>query len=263
MEDEVIESSVETGDTSVSEESVSQTESNDAPEQNAQVEAKTEEKPAPFHEHPRFKELIEQNRAFKEESSQRQQALEAMQRELQSLRQLSTPKVEKPKDQFLSDLEKINPEYAKSFQSVMDRAAKAEAVEQRLQQYEQAQFAERAVNHFNKLLESSKITDPMDRKLYERAIRAEVYEKEARGEKLGLKDLDKIFSEFHTEYSKAMEDRSRKLTASYVQEKTKDKAPKSTTGLPAAPGSKKLAAGDFSGQAKWLADQIRSMKKEH
>ena len=260
MEDEV-ESSESTGDTSVSESSDSQSESSDAPEQ--KVQADTKEAPTPFHEHPRFKELIEQNRAFKEESSNRAQALEAMQRELQALREQSAPKKETPKDQFLEDLRQINPEYAKSFQSVMDRAAKAEAVEQRLQQYENQQFAERAVNHFNKLLETNKISDPMDRKLYERAVRAEIYEKEAAGAKLGLKDLDKIFGEFHSEYSKAMEDRSRKQTASYVQEKAKDKAPKSTTGAPAAPGSKKIAAGDYAAQAKWLSDQIRSMKKEH
>lgn len=256
------ESSVESGEPSVSEESAPQADPVDEPKQEAS-EPKQEEKQTPFHEHPRFKELIEQNRSFKEESSMRARAIESMQRELDTLRQQSAPKKEAPKDQFLADLEKINPEYAKSFQSVMERAAKAEAIEQRMQQYENQQFAEKAVNHFNNLLSTNKIVDPVDRKLYERAVRADVYEREMRGEKLGLKDLDTIFSAFHAEYSKAMEERNRKLTASYVKDKTSDKTPKNTTGLPAASGAKKLAAGDLAGQAKWLADQIRSMKKEH
>lgn len=263
MEDN--ESSVDTGEPTVTEETDSQPDP--APEATATepaVETKTEKEPeVPFHEHPRFKELIEQNRSYRESESLRTSALESMQRELAALREANKPKTEPPKDQFLADLEKVNPAYAKSFQAVMEQAAKATQIEQRLQQYEAQQFAEKAVGHFNKLLETSKVSDPMDRKLYERAVRAEVYEREARGEKLGIKDLDKIFSEFHGEYSKAMEERNRKLTASYVQAKAGDRAPKSTTGVPAASGTKKLAAGDISGQAKWLANQIREMKKEH
>lgn len=263
MADEVEEvSSESSGDTAVTEESTSQVEASAAEQKEEAPEVKQEEKQTPFHEHPRFKELIEQNRAFKDQDSQRSMLLESMQRELQSLRQQMAPKKEEPKDAFLTDLEKVNPEYARSLQAVYQRAAKAEEIEKRLAQFEQASFQEKAVNHFNQLLVTNKITDPMDRKVYERAVRAEVYEREGRGEKLGLKDLDKIVNDFHAEYSKAMEERSRKLTASYVQDKTQDKAPKSTTGGAAtAPVAKKMKAGDISGQAKWLADQIRQMKK--
>ena len=77
---EIVDQSVETGDTSVTEESGSQSESSEAEPQQAAPETKQEEKPAPFHEHPRFKELIEQNRNFKEDAAQRAQAMEAMQR---------------------------------------------------------------------------------------------------------------------------------------------------------------------------------------
>lgn len=264
MEDtESVDQSVESGDTSVSEESTSQVEASDAEEQDSTPEKQPEEKPTPFHEHPRFKELIEQNRAFKEESTLRAQAIENMQRELHNLRQQSLPKKEEPKDEFLADLEKVNPAYAKSFQSVMERAAKAEDVERRLQAYETQQFQEKALNKFTSLLSENKVTDPMDQRIYKAAIREAVIDMEQSGKRPGIKDLDNLFSTFHKEYSKSMEDRNRKLTASYVQDKTKDRAPKSTTGLPAAPGGKKLAAGDISGQAKWLANQIREMKKEH
>ncbi len=263
MEDQ--ESSVSsevTDNTSVVEESAPQAESSEAETQVSAPEIKAEEKPAPFHEHPRFKELIEQNRSFKEQDSQRAQTIERMQQELYALRQQATPKKEEPKDQFLADLEKVNPAYAKSLQSVYDQANKTTALEARIAQYEQQQFQKEAVSHFNSLLETNKITDPMDRKIYERAVRAEVYERESRGQKLGLKDLDKIVNEFHSEYKKAMEDRERAITAKYVTAKKADVTPKgSTGGIASGSSTKKLAANDIAGKAKWLANEIRNMKK--
>lgn len=255
------ESGEQTSDTSVTEESTSQVEASEAEPHESVPETNKEEKLPPFHEHPRFKEVIEQNRGYKDQLSQYQGALERLQQEMGALKQ-QAPKPEQPKDQFLADLEKINPAYAKSLQSISDRAAKTEALEQRLAQYEQQQTAREAISKFNNLLETNKVVDPMDRELYERAVRSEVYEQEARGKKLGLNDLESIFTAFHNKYSKAMQERERKLTASYVKEKGKDAAPRGATGgAPAAPTMKKIAANDIGGQAKWLADQIRAMKK--
>lgn len=262
MTDEVEsqESSEQTGDTSVTEESAPQAESSDAEPQQAAPESK-EEKPAPFHEHPRFKELIEQNRAFKEESAQRARDYESLQREFQSLRQQNTPKTETPIDPFLADLEKVNPEYAKSFKAVMEQAGMAKAVQDELNQMKQQQFAEKAYSHFNGLLTNNKVADEY-KEVYQGVVEAEVYRREQRGEKLGLKDLDGIFNAFHAKYSKAMEERDRKLTASYSTAKKADTTPKGATGGAAStPGAKKIAAKDIAGQAKWLANEIRAMKK--
>lgn len=262
MEDnDIVESSEQTGDTPVAEESTSQVEASGAETQESAPEKVQEEKPAPFHEHPRFKELIDQNRSYKEQMGQYQQTLERLQQQMETLKQ-QAPKQEQPKDPFLADLEKVNPAYAKSLQSVYERAAKAEAIEARLAQYEARETANAAISKFNNLLESNKVTDPMDRELYERAVRAEVYEQEARGKKLNLNDLESIFKTFHDKYSKAMEERNRKLTASYVTEKKKDTTPKGTTGgTPAVSTMKKIAATDFEGQKKWLAEELRKLKK--
>lgn len=257
-----VDQSVETNDIPVVEESESQPESSGT-EVQASTPEKQEEKQTPFHEHPRFKELIEQNRSFKEESALRAQALENLQRELQYLRQAQVPKKEEPKDPFLADLEKVNPEYAKSFKAVMDQAAKTQQLEQEMAQYKQAQFAEKAVSHFNSLIESNKISDPMDKDLYARAVRAEVYERESRGEKLGIKDLEKIFNGFHTTYKKAMEDRERAITAKYSAAKKADISPKGATGGAAtAPTAKKFKSIDSPDTAAWLAKEIRAMKKQ-
>lgn len=258
-----VDQSVETTDTSVSEESESRPESSEAPEQVAQAETESkEEKLPPFHEHPRFKELIDQNRGYKSELDEYKGALERLKHEMESLRQQSAPKKEQPADPFLADLEKVNPEYAKSLKAVYEQAAMTRQLQERIDRYEQQQFAEKAYSHFNKLLSDAKVNDGIDREIYESAIKAQVFTLEQQGKRLGLQDLDKLFNEFHSKYSKAMEERNRKLTAQYVQQKATDKAPKATTGgAPATSSTKKIAAGDIQGQAKWLADQIRQMKK--
>ncbi len=268
MSEDVEVSSEETGDTVVTEESGSQPEASTAEQhtetQEAAPETTTEEKPAPFHEHPRFKELIESNRTYKEQLEKQREDFIRLQTQMESFREQSKPKVEQPKDPFLADLEKVNPEYAKSLQGIYKQAGMVQELQNQLAQFQQAQFAEKAVSHFNKLLDDRKVTDPLDRKIMDRAVRAEVYEQESRGRKLNLKDLEKITDDFYSEYKAGMDARERATTAKYVQGKTQDKTPKGATGGAAkAPTTKKLAANDFSGQAKWLADQIRGMKKEH
>lgn len=273
MSDDVEVSSEETDNTPVIEESAPQAESGGAETQESAPEKQPEEKVGfndPRHpDHSRFKELLDGQKEYKQrfedserERAQYRQSVDSMQRELQHLREQAIPKKEVPKDEFLENLEKVNPAWAKSLQAVYDQAGKTSQLEQRIAQYETQQYQKEAITHFNGLLESNKVTDPYDRKIYERAIRAEVYDREARGQKLAIKDLDKIVNDFHSEYKKAMEDRERAITAKYVTAKKADVTPKGATGGAAStPTAKKIAAGDISGQAKWLADQIRAMKK--
>lgn len=271
MEDsEVTESGETTSESTGAEESESQSESTSeaaatetAAETTQEAKAPAEEQ-VPFHEHPRFKELIEERREAKVREQQYQQDMYRLQAQLEALKEASKPKPEPTKDPFLADLEKVNPAYAKSLEPIYAAAQRAQQLEQRLAQFEQAQFAEKAVSHFNKLLDEAKITDPMDRRIMDRAVRAEVYERESKGQKLTLKDLEKITKDFHAEYKATMEARERAITAKYVQQKATDKLPKGATGGAAkASAPKKFAANDFAGQAKWLADQVRALKKEH
>lgn len=272
MSDESEVSSEETSSTPTAEESASQPESTGAEEhtQEASQEVTREEKPT-FADHPRFKELIDQNRSYKERfeqiEMQRQKEREdfiRLQTQMEALREASRPKPEQVKDPFLADLEKVNPEYAKSLKTVYEQAQLVKNLEQQLAQFQQANFAEKAVSHFNKLLDDRKVVDPMDRKILERSVRAEVYDRESRGQKLNLKDLEKIIEDFYKEYKETMDARERAITAKYVQQKTADKTPKGATGGVAKNSTaQKFKAGDISGQAKWLADQIRAMKKEH
>ncbi len=266
MEDQVNQSE-QTDSSPAIEESTSQVEASGTGTQEGAPEIKQEDKPLPFHEHPRWKEVIEERNSFKQGMSEYKQALDRLQQQMETLKQqATTPKaIEQPKqDVFLNDLEKVNPEYAKSLKAIYEQAGKTTQLEQRIAQYEQQQLAEKAYNHFNSLLSTNKIENAVDQELYRNVVEAEVYRRESRGEKLGLKDLDGIFNQFHSKYAKAMEERERAITAKYVTAKKSDatQSPKGATGGAAtSPTAKKMAAGDFSGQAKWLADQIRQMKK--
>lgn len=268
-----VDQSVETNDIPVVEESAPQAESSGTETQESAPE-KQEERIGfndPKHpDHGRFKELLDGQREYKQKFEQAEQerasyrqSIEQMQRELHYLRTAQAPKKEEPKDPFLADLEKVNPAYAKSFQSVMEQAAKTAQLEQKLARYEQQQDMEKGVSHFNGLLESNKVSDPTERKLYERYVAAEVYELRNRGEKVSLKDLDKIFNGFHDEYKKAMDARDRATTAKYSTAKKADLSPKGATGGAAtAPVAKKFKSLDSPDTAAWLAKEIRAMKKQ-
>lgn len=262
MSDDFNESSETPVESSVDEQPDSQPESSEPEQHEAAPVQAEEEKPAPFHEHPRFKELIEQNRSFKEQSESYQRDMIRLQTQMEMFKQQAQPKKEEPKDQFLADLEQVNPAYAKSLKSVYENAAKTQQLEQRLQQYEAQQFQEKAIGHFNSLLSNLKVEDSMDKDLYGSAVRAEVYEREARGEKLGLKDLDSIVNKFHNTYSKAMEERSRKILASYGQAKRSDSTPTSTTGGGAvSPKMPKFSSIDSPEAIQWLASELKKNKK--
>lgn len=264
MEDEV-ESAEQTEGTSTFENSESQPESTDAPEHEAQAtdEAKEEEKPLPFHEHPRFKELVEERKSYKESLEKLQQDFQRTQDELRSFRQQTAPKVEEPKDKFLEKLKEIDPEYAASLQGMYEAAKVGKDAMARLQQMEQQNFAQTAQNHFKSLLDNNKVSEDLKGR-YEREVRSLVYEEESKGKKLGLNDLDRIFNTVHGEYSKFLKDYERKLTASYVTAKKKDAAPRGSTGGTPAPGNgpKKFDSLTSPEFIKFAAQQLRAARNQ-
>lgn len=268
------ESSEQSVDTSVNEESTSQVESSEAAPQEAAPEPK-EEVQVPFHEHPRFKELIEERRTFKEQLDKQSGYMEALQRELQASRSSQQPKqANEPKYKpLLEHLKSINPEFAAYQEELMQRteaaekrAGAAEEVQKRLEAYEQREFQSNAMNRLNNLYETNKVPETL-RTRYEREVRALAYEKEVRGEKLTLKDVDGLFSQVHNEYTPFLESLKRETLKGYVQGKKSDSTPAQATGGAAfTPGTKKFAPVDsqegFEQTKKWMADQLRAAKKQ-
>lgn len=271
MEDNEV-SSEESVDSSVNEESTSQVESSEAGPQEAAPEPK-EEPQIPFHEHPRFKEIIDERRAFKEQLDKQSGYLEALQRELQASRAAQPKPVNEPKYKpLLEHLKAINPEFAAYQEDILNRteaaekrAAAAEEVQKRLEAYEQREFQTSALNRLQNLYESNKIPETI-RTRYDREIRSLAYDQEIQGKKLSLKDIDNLFSSVHNEYTPFLESLKRETLKGYVQGKRSDSTPAPATGGAAfTPGAKKFKPVDsqegFQQTTKWLAEQLRAAKK--
>lgn len=277
MSDESEEVSSESTDSTPGvEESASQSESSGDEQHAAAPDKEQEEEHVPFHKHPRFTELIDQNRTYKSELDQYKGALEMMQRELQASRQ--APKAEsKPQEskhkQLIEQLKAVNPEFA-AFQEEMlqnleeakKESALAKEVQKRLENYEQREFQTSAVSKLNSLYEQNNVPETL-RKRYDREVRALAYETESQGKKLGLQDVEKLFKSVHDEYTPFIESLKRETLKGYVQSKKGDSAPAGATGGAAfTPGVKKFAPlgsqEGFSQTTKWLAEQLRAAKKQ-
>lgn len=266
-------SSEETGSTATTEESASQTESTAAESQEA-APVKKEETSTPFHEHPRFKELIDERRAYKEQLDQTKGYMEALQKEMQALRTAQPKPVNEPKYKPLIDeLKTINPVFAESYQEMLsgletarEKAALAEKLQERLNAYEEREIQTQAVTRLNTLLDSNKISGDL-RKRYEREIQAIAQNEVAQtGKKLSVQDVDRLFQAVHTDYTPFLESVKRDTLKGYVKEKKQDAAPSSTTGgAPAVSKGKKAPSMDteegMQAAVKWFADQRRAAKK--
>lgn len=254
------------------EESDSQPESEGAEKQEASPEKPKEEPQVPFHEHPRFKELIEERRAYKEQLDQTKGYVEAMQRELhaeRAARQVKPTVSNEPKYKaLLEQVRAVNPEFAQlqeelmsSLEEAKKEASNSKKALDRLDAYEQREFQNAAISKLSTLMESNKIPDPM-RKRYDREVRAMAYEEEMQGKKLSLADVDRLFKAVHEEYAPFVESIKRESLKGYVKEKKSDTAPAGATGGTAAvAGTGKFKADDQESLVKWMAKELRASKK--
>lgn len=265
-------SSEETDSTSTVEESVPQTESTEAVQQEA-APAKQEEN-VPFHEHPRFKEIIEERRQYKEELAQARGYMEALQKQMEGLKQPQTAKQpEGPKyKQLIDELQTYNPGFAKSYEEILTKLEKAEQqaeqatqLQTRLDNYERQDFQDKANSRLKSLLETNKIVGKTGEK-YQREIYALASQEESQGKKLSIQDVERLFTMVHTDHSAYVEELKRDTLKGYVKEKAKDAAPATTTGgAPATTGSKKLPSLDsdegMEAAVKWFAKERRAARK--
>lgn len=198
----------------------------------------------PFHEHPRFKELVEQ----KNESLRRYQDMEsrykALEGQLNSFRD-SQPKPPSETDALLQDLKKVDPRLANVIEQQLKAAETAKSVHERLEKFEQSskeqalqQTVANAVGKINSLHEVNKMSD------FGKQFINNQLDLAYRSGQLNAGDLKAVESAYGeaSKVIKAYEDSlKRDVTKSYVQDKTKDASvptsvPKGTQAKPAAKG---------------------------
>lgn len=206
---------------------------------------KQEQETTPFHEHPRFKELVEQ----KNEALKRYQEMESryktIEQQVSSLKE-SQPKAPSETDQLLADLKKVDPRLANVIESQLKAAKLAEDTQKRLEAFERQsqeakvqQTVSNAVSKINSLHETNKMSD------FGKQFINNQLDIAYRSGKLDASDLKAVESAYGeaSKAIKAYEDSlKRSITESYVQSKSKDAAVPASVpkGAQAKPAQKPL-----------------------
>lgn len=236
-------------ESSVSSETASPVQSQEtATEQEAQ--STTAPKEAPFHEHPRFKELISERNQAREEHARLMQRVQQMEANYQKQTQ---PAAQKSKqDQLLERLAGIDPEFAEFQKGIYEKLSVADQMAERLQEMEMARQSEQALNQFNTLCSESKVADK-DKFLYQQMVANLANAKNAK-----VSDLPALFKEAHGQLSKYLDERDRAQRESYVADKTKDKRPATQTGGIAASAGKDKGSMSREDAKAELVKQLRA-----
>lgn len=224
--------SAESPESSASSESHPAVETQDA---GGTQDASTTKQDVPFHEHPRFKELIEQ----KNQSTQRAEKLEKSYQQLQSQiaqleKQYKQPQAPKPSyDPLFKQIEEANPEFAGFSKELYQKVQAVESLQERIAQQEQFiqnYQQQQAISQFDKMCDESKVPARF-KEFYKEAVA-----NAANASGAPLSALPEIFKSVHDRFSKSIDEYSREITQNYVTQKTQDKKPATQTGgRPAAP----------------------------
>lgn len=236
-------------------------------QEGSQQEAATQEqeKPAPFHEHPRFKEIIEQNRSYKSALDQQAQVTRQLQEQLQTLMQerhkQAAENTQDPNAKILERLQGIDPEFAKFQQQIVEELRNAQALKQELaelKQWKQHTDISSAQDNVNKSLNDlytqNKVSDEL-RPVYKAMIREMVEQDTTGGKKPGVEDLPNYFKAVHENFSKMLTERDRKTRESYVSSKKADSTPAPATG--GTPASSKPAPQKFGSMEEMIAAKTK------
>jgi hypothetical protein len=191
------------------------------------------EKPTPFHEHPRFKELVEQKNQFATKYSDLENRYQQMERRMQQLAQereaVAKPK---PEDPLLARLKQIDPEFGSRFEKLSSLEQQVEQFKQFQAEMQEQQMRSKAESTLTSLYDQHKVPDNL-KSMYRQQIENLAYN----SPNAGLNDLEKFFKQAHENITKFVEDFKRQERSSYVTAKKSDTTPATQSGGAAAPVS--------------------------
>jgi hypothetical protein len=193
----------------------------------------------PFHEHPRFKELIEQKNSYQRELQELRQQFAQFQHQQKQQLQPKGPDY----DSLFKEMEQVNPVFAQMQREQMAKLTEIEQLKEQLTQvseWKQSYEQQQAISQFDKLCAENKVGD-RDKELYKQWVANAA---NARGAKIS--DLPQIFKDVHQQISSYFQDRDREMRESYVKQKKSDATPSTQsggvpTGLPASKGMESKA----------------------
>lgn len=253
-------------DAQLDESSTSQPEAQPAADQSEAAPAPEVEaapKDVPFHEHPRFREVIEQKNKFAEDLRREQLERTRMQAQLEMLMK-SREKQDAPQEApIFQKLDGIDPEFAKVMREMYTSASSVKQLQQDLQelrQYRETSEANQgraqALAEVSRLHNEYKVPAPVQSFYQARLEQIAAQE----GDKLSMKDLPNVYKRIHDEFNGFLETTKRQNLAGYVQDKTKDAKAPAPQPKGQAPGAQKSQYSSNPEEAK--AQLIKNVLKQ-
>lgn len=251
------ENELQTSDAQSAPSSEEQPVQNEPAQQGTQAEPAQESKQesqVPFHEHPRFKELVEQKNRYAEEAKSTAQRLAELEKRLSSQ---SQPKPQE--NPLLSRLKGIDPEFGDFMEKMYHDAQKVRELESWKAQKEGEELRTRAIGEMRKLHDEHKVPANL-RDLYQSQIELAAM----RDPNLGLKDLPGLYKQVHDTYSKLLDEAKRAERESYVSaKKTDSKVPTSQPkGTTVKPGKPEAKSDPYTRKQNMVKDILDSVRKE-
>ena len=194
-------------------------------------EAQSKETNLPFHEHPRFKELIEERNQWKSQFSDIQRKMQEYEERFKA----NEPKEVTPEMKMVEELKQIRPEFGQLIENMLNKMSKVEHLESDWQRQQSESASRNVTTQLNTLHEQAKVPAEL-RETYRLHIKALA----DANPKLGLQDLPQLHKQVHDQYSKFIDGIRRSERESYLKSKKADAAlPQTQPKGPAAkPGSK-------------------------
>lgn len=217
VNEEIVQQDANSGDTSAPQTQPDSQLSEPSSQESQSAPDQSESKLPPLHEHPRFKELIEDNRNYKSRLSEYETRMADFERRYQEAVQSQQPKPEKKTNPFVEKLREIDPAYAEYIESIEARASKAEQVEARFTEMENERIRTQYDSSMSRLQAEHKLP-PQVSSLVKQQVDALVMS----GQVKDLKEVPAAYKNIAEQYTKMLDELKRSERAQYVTEKSTD-----------------------------------------
>jgi len=231
---------LEQSDANVSQESSSPAPASETSQEQSQEAATTQTKQedsTPFHEHPRFKELVEDRNRAKQELADYQRRMAEMERQLQTV---ASPKKIDPaqaeRTELLARLKGIDPAFGKLIEDLNGKAEKLSEFDQWKSQQESERVRSQAIT----MIQQFHAENKAPKELHD-LIQTQIEAAAMRDPSIGLHNLKQVYQEKFNALNGVIETIKRAERESYVKTKTEDSStPATAKGTPTKPGQKSV-----------------------
>lgn len=261
MSEEILEQDAqETVDSSPAENSGNEQQQPEAQAEQAQASQEKTEKELPFHEHPRFRQIVEEKNQAKQMAEQVQRQLMQLQAQFEA--QQKAAKGQSREEALFKKLEAVDPDLAQVMRDTYSKAGEVERVNKELEEFKQwksqqeAQVrAREAYSTIEKLHSEFKVPKELQ-DFYVAQIKAAASE----NPNMGVADLPHAYKAIHERLNSYLESVKRQERASYVQAKKSDVKAPPAMAKGQAPGAQKQKFSSNPEEAK--AEIVKTILKQ-